>query len=199
MVWIWKPLLVGLIVAVTFLPCQGQDSTTQTRLEMARTLLDSGKIDESIVSFSKLLESGPSSLALYYRGMAYSMKGYQGLAIKDFSDAIAIDPNQSVFYARRGISRLSLGDTSEAISDLDRAIELEPASSSVLSFRARAMMMSKRTNQAIEDINRAIQIAPNNPGFYKLRGDILTSAGNYENAVQDYDRAIQQNPGFASH
>lgn len=201
MVWIWKPALF-LLFFVLALPllshAQASQGETPTKLDQGKALLDSGKIDESIEVLSDAIGSDVKPLAFYYRGMAFSVKGMQGLAIKDYSEAIKLEPNQSVYYARRGISRLSVGDISDALIDLNKALELEPSSSSVLGFRARALMMSGRTNQALEDINRAIQISPANSGFYKLRGDILTSTGNYENAVLDYDKAIQISPGFAA-
>lgn len=200
MVRMWKLILVLFFAATSFSASFGQSIETDAsaRLEHGKGLLDAGKTDEAIEVFNQVMESGSTPLAFYYRGMAFSVKGWQGLAIKDYTEAIKQDSSQAVYHARRGISRLSLGDVSEAILDLNKALELEPSSSSVMSFRSRALMMSGRPNQALEDVNRAIQINPSNSGFFKLRGDILTSTGNYDKAVNDYDRAIQINPGFAA-
>ena len=200
MFWISKLALFIVFFLLVTSPCNSQpvDTDVTSRLESAKTLLEAGKIDESIEVLSRILESGASPLANYYRGMALTQKGMQAAAIRDYSEAIKKEPTQSVYYARRGISRLSQGDIPDAITDLNRSLELEPSSPSVLSFRARALMMSSRHSQALEDINKAIQLSPNNSGFFKLRGDILTSAENYENAVLDYDRAIQLTPGFAA-
>lgn len=195
-----KSLLITVMFLVLASQCLAQsgDNETSAKIDQAKSLMEAGKIDESLEVLNRSLENSPTPLAFYYRGMAYSLKGLQGLAIKDYTEAIKGDPSQSAFHARRGISKLSLGEVSDAMPDFNKALEIEPTSSSILSFRARAAMMSGRMNQALEDINRAIQSSANNSGLYKLRGDILTAMGNYEKAVLDYDRAIQLNPGFAT-
>ena len=102
------------VALVPFAQAQAPHTDQLEDLEKVKALMDSGRIDESIEALSKLIESNPTPLTYYYRGMALSLKGFHGLAIKDYSEAIKGDPGKSAYFARRGISRLSLGDYAEA-------------------------------------------------------------------------------------
>ena len=61
-------------------------------------------------------------MAYYNRGSAYSNKRDYDGAIKDFDEAIRLDPKYVVAYYNRGNARQNKGDNDRAIADYGEAI-----------------------------------------------------------------------------
>src|ERR1700730_10645606 len=71
--------------------------------------------DATITACTRLIESeelGRRDLAVTYsnRGLAYNNKGGYDLAIADTSQAIRLDPNNSLAYNNRGLAHINSGD-----------------------------------------------------------------------------------------
>jgi Flp pilus assembly protein TadD len=49
------------------------------------------------------------------------MKNY-AQALKDYSEAVRLDPKESVYYKNRGITYFKIENTNQAISDFTKAI-----------------------------------------------------------------------------
>ena len=65
-------------------------------------------------------------VAYYNRGNAHKDKGDNDRAIKDYSEAIRLDPKYVVAYFNRGSVYSYKGDYDRAIKDFDEAIRLDP-------------------------------------------------------------------------
>ena len=65
------------------------------------------KFQEALRCFSKVLERINNDKTVYIaRGVVYQDMGNHQLAIKDFNEAIIIDPDLAEGYYRRGLSQL---------------------------------------------------------------------------------------------
>ena len=62
-------------------------------------------------------------LAVAYtkRGVEYNELGNYQHALLDFSQAIALNPNDALAYAHRGVAHGALNNYAQAIRDYDRA------------------------------------------------------------------------------
>ena len=69
-----------------------------------------------------------------------------GQAVRDFSRAIELDPDDAESYYERGMSRVELGEYDGAIEDFDRAAKLDPDHPSIAQERAVAVKMAKSNN-----------------------------------------------------
>ena len=49
-----------------------------------------------------------------------------GLAVKDFTAALKLNPGNPETYANRGLTLMILGKEREALSDLQKCVELNP-------------------------------------------------------------------------
>lgn len=92
-------------------------------------------------------------------------------AVKDYTHALEIEPNNSTAYHNRGSLLERLGNLKNALADFNKAIELDPKSA--LSYNARGLLLERiSTNEAeleksIQDFNRAVALEPNNPVFLR--------------------------------
>ena len=62
-----------------------------------------------------------------------------GAAVEAYSAAIAMDPQNSTGYARRGTVLLALKSTKAAMEDLGKALELDPSLDSARIARAKGL------------------------------------------------------------
>ena len=65
--------------------------------------------------------------ALDYRGKAYAAKGQLVRAIRDFSEAIRLNPNMGAYYQDRGLAYQALGQREKARADLATAKRRPPS------------------------------------------------------------------------
>ena len=94
--------------------CYGNDSTD----------------DQTIAGCAQVIQSGRENhrdlaSAYFNRGVAYGYKGDFDRAVRDFDQAIKINPSYEAFYSR-GLTYSNKGLWDRAIQDYDEAIKLSP-------------------------------------------------------------------------
>ena len=80
------------------------------------------------------------------------------LAIEEYTNAIAIDPEYSTAYERRGILYGSIGEVDLAIADFEQAIALDPESVYAYSNLGDLYARKGEFEQAIAHIGRAMEL-----------------------------------------
>ena len=128
----------------------------------------------------------------------YWKKGESENAIRDYSEAIELDPKYADAYNYRGISYLSNGDVDNAIADYTKAIELDPEYADAYKDRAIAHFGNSDFDNAITDYTKAIQLDPDDTNIYNYRGLTHFENSRPDKAIDDFNRAIQLNPDGAA-
>jgi tetratricopeptide (TPR) repeat protein len=166
-------------------------SRSQERLVAASALL---KRVEQSATFS------PQVRAQMYtdRGWVYLHLRENEQAIRDFNNAIELNPEYARAYGRRGLAYRYLKDYQHALSDFDRAIELNPQDT--WSYERRGRMHRKLGNywRALEDFDRIVELDPNYVWAYLHRGITYRLLKNYEQAFVEFDHALEIRPHYAS-
>ena len=187
--------LTAAIVCLAACSAQAQDTNDQRRCtgEWRAT------VEERIASCTALIDSGRYqgvNLAILHdnRGMARRAQGDLAGALKDFSDAIGLDPNSAHALANRGGVHLAQRDFDGAIADLNQAIKLDANDASAFMARGEAYETKGDPGSAIADYSQAIRFDPGSVGPIIGRGDAYLNRGQYDLAMQDYDRAAQLDP-----
>ena len=115
--------------------------------------------------------------------------------MKDFTDALRLDPKMAQTYSNRGAIYHKLGQNDRAIADDTRAIKLDPSVPEYFDNRGLSEADNNDYDRAIADYNEAIRIKPQ-ANFLTNRGDAYDFKGDLDRAIADYDRAIALNPNF---
>lgn len=88
---------------------------------------------------------------------AYSEQDYQK-AVDLYTEAIQMNPQAALLYAKRGQVFLALKKPNACIRDCDRAIELNPDSAAAFKFRGRANQLIGKFEEAASDLRLACKL-----------------------------------------
>lgn len=134
-----------------------------------RSFMENRQYNKAIHDFAKALEICPDTdIATKFsiiesRGNSYHALNKNDAALKDFSDAIALNPmnkNIKYVYNSRGWIWQSKKDYEKAIKDYYAALAIDPAFAPSYFGRASAYYKSGYLPRAIEDAKEALRLDP---------------------------------------
>ena len=111
-------------------------------------------------------------------------------AIKDYSKAIAIKPDNPKAYYNRGLAKLSSILYNEAIIDFDKAIELDPKKTFAYNNRGICKFELNDYEGALKDYDSAIALE-NLGQAYHNRAVIKIKRGQTDEACEDFHLAYK--------
>jgi tetratricopeptide (TPR) repeat protein/tRNA A-37 threonylcarbamoyl transferase component Bud32 len=128
-----------------------------------RTLLKLGRIDEVIRSCDAAIQLGEKSAVLYeIRGLANSDRRDYRAAIRDFGQALEIDPNHAQYLTERGWSYLLLDSPRLAFADFAAAIKIKSDSADAYNGRGAALALRGDHAAAAADAREATKYSAGN-------------------------------------
>jgi lipoprotein NlpI len=189
-----RGIVVGaLIVAAAAASAQDNDAARQCR---EATDPDLAVRQCTLALQSRELSPANLAAALSHRGNAYQTKGAYDLAIRDYDQTLALNPEDSDVFNNRGNAYLRKGEWDLAIRDYDRTVSLNPDHARAFNNRGNAYQYKGQYDRAIQDYDEAIRLDPNSALPFNNRGRAYHAQGAYRRAIQDYDRAIDLQPDY---
>ena len=110
-------------------------------------------------------------------------KNYQE-AIKYFSKAIELKPNNSEFYFQRALAYSEIKKNKNSISDFNKCLELNPYNLDVYLFRAKVFNSEKKYELAKNDIIYYNVFYPNNVETKFLEANIFFNCSEYLECIK---------------
>jgi tetratricopeptide (TPR) repeat protein len=144
------------------------------------------------VTLPPLRTPAPKVAALTEAGKKAATADDLEKAVRDFTEAVRIDPIYPGGYTERGQVLFKLGETDRAIADFSAAIKRDPNYGPALRGRAMANLYRGATELALADLSKAIRLAeidPNRLSPLELLYARRSRAKIYHNKMQ-YDREI---------
>jgi tetratricopeptide (TPR) repeat protein len=142
----------------------------------------------------------PKVLPLIESGRRAVAKGDLDKAVRDFGEAIRIDPKFPDSYAERGQANFKLGETDRAIADYTAAITRDPQHGGALRSRGMAYLYRGTPDLALNDLSKAIELTDNDPNlmppielFYarRSRAAIYDSKQQFDREIKDCTALIE--------
>lgn len=168
------------------------DERVEFLLGLARVLLIQSKNEEAKQVYEKILARDklhPSAL----QGVAIiaERQGDRDLAISQFLQAIAVEPdnpitqfNLAVLYEKRGLKK-------EALAIYEKAIELGKGQSQEALFRAALLQFQNgESTAAIKNLEKASTLAPSDIRFFKALGVAYQQTGKLSKAELTFRKAL---------
>jgi len=131
------------------------------------------------------------------RGATLKELGRREEALRDYDQAIALDPTYAQAYSNRGLTLAELGRREEALRDYDQAVTLDPALAPAYANRGITLRSLGRREEALRDYDQAVALDPALALAYANRGLTLAELGRHEEALRDYDQVIALDPTYA--
>lgn len=115
-------------------------------------------------------------------------------AIKKYTEAIQLRPDDYASYFNRGLCFEKKKLFDEALSDFDKAIQIKPESSEF--YRARGNLKDNKgqLDAAIDDYNLGLLYDKKNSAIYMDKGRALLRAGKTKEALECFNKAKRIDP-----
>ena len=126
--------------------------------------------------------------------------GRHDLAIRDYAEALRLDPSSSTAKVGRGRAFLAKRDYQTAMEDFNDVLRQDPESVMAYAGRGACYLGLARYAEAIADMSQAIRRDPDKALWYQKRATAYRRTRQYGPCLADLERAVQLDPGnFAYH
>lgn len=155
-----------------------------------------GKRDQSIWNecnqkIEKVEAAIKEDLKEYNLGLLeFKAKNYDK-AVEYYDKAIAINPNNHLFWHDKGNALRWNKKYKESIMAYDKALEINPEYIWSLSCKSYALLELLNNEEALAPINRALEIKPQNTSLWFTKGYILNRLGKVPEAIMAFENSVK--------
>ena len=130
----------------------------------------------------------------FLKGNAHYGTGEYDGAIREYTRALALKPDNLQAYNNRGLAYDNKGDHDRAIQDYDKVLALRPDYPGVYSNRGVAYRHKEDYDRAIQDFDKTINIKPNNAVAFFNRACLHSLRRDIEQTVTDLTKSRELDP-----
>ncbi len=167
--------------------------------EQGKQKLTTGNCLGAVADLTEAILGYPQRVDLYvHRGDAYhNLGGYDNLlkAIRDYTQALRLDPACAAAYCHRAYARQTLEDYQGAIADYTHGLEIDLGYLPAYYQRGRAYYQTQAYEQAIADFSQAVRVSfewgnVDPAEVYVCRGLTYFAQEHFEAAIADFTQAL---------
>jgi tetratricopeptide (TPR) repeat protein len=131
------------------------------------------------------------------RGNAWSEGGEWDQAIKDYSEAIRLDPKNAEIFVQRGLALHGKGTLDQAMKDFDEAIRIDPKNPKAFFGRGVALAAQREFDEAIAAYTEAIRLDPKYAHAYIQRSCSHQWKRDWVAGLKDAEEGVKLAPKLA--
>jgi tetratricopeptide (TPR) repeat protein len=138
------------------------------------------------------------SADLFEQGLSQLSSNRYDEAVKTFSSAIALTPDDAAAFCNRGVAWFYQSDHDRAIADFTKALEINPRYA--MAYCNRGILWTEKADydRAIADFNKALEIDPGFVEAFYGRAVAWFLKGDDDRAIADVTKAVEINPDDAA-
>lgn len=158
--------------------------SAQSKRESAIEQFKSGKTEQAIKSFEKLVKENPLDGQVWnLLGQSYLKMGNGKKAIESFQKAIKAEPDKSVYYSNLAFTYIKSKRFEKAEKDLEKAIELDPKNADAFYLLGLVYFNDKKFEKSLEQTETVILLDATYSAAYELKAKLLLVkfSANWEN------------------
>ncbi len=165
----------------------------EAKIDAAVHELQSGDLDSAKNAFSALLRQGIKHPLIYHNlGVIAMLRGNHAEAVKQFREALVLQPENGSSRLLLGMSLLALKKNAEAVHELKRAATLLPEQPQAHLQLARAYEATENWIAAVQEFQKLVQLAPQEPEYSYQLWRAWTKLSDWS-----YRQIIRLNPNSA--
>jgi len=173
------------------------NQTENNLFNQAKLLEESGKVEEAIAQYQKLLTAVPDFLPAYNQlGKLYTAEKQYQNAKTCFEKIIQLKPESAPAYANLGVVLQQMGELKTAIQAYQIAIKLKPDFPLPYLNLGKLFINEKDFPKAEQCYQQLLQLQPNNPEVNFEIGNLLKRREKIEEAIKAYLTALKLQPNF---
>ncbi|XP_021257944.1 tetratricopeptide repeat protein 6 isoform X3 [Numida meleagris] len=174
------------------------DSKCDTAYEgRASVSLQMGEIFSALQDTNAALNLTTTAPLLTNRGVINQLMGYLSCAMKDYQQAIFVDPSYALAYLSAANIYFHNHQFSQAYCYYSEVLKLEPGNESAIMNRAVTNTIIKNFEEAKEDFEKALCLCPFSAAVYFNRANFHKALKQYELAEKDISTALSIQPSDA--
>ena len=186
------PKEMTLEIAKNILEREGYQVSTQS--EVRSTTNQSHRTQVSTSTFSQNLPTNHPAFMLLKTGNVHMKHGDFPAAIKDFSDALILNPSYAGAYNARGMANRKMKDFQSALQDYNSALKLHHNLAAAYNNRGVIFMEIRQFEAALKDFDKALNIEPQNSYGYSNRAVAYNYMRDFNKSISESTRAVEINP-----
>jgi predicted O-linked N-acetylglucosamine transferase (SPINDLY family) len=159
----------------------------EAHLNRAHVLQELRRHEVAIESFERAIALRPIAQALYGRGVSLHVRKRLDQARRDYSEAIALQPDFAAAYYSRGNLLAEIGRHDEAAVDYLKATELAPDAARYLGLASCAVRL-KRFDLAIASLDKAMLLEPDGKYLLGISRATKMQACRWDGLDEDLER-----------
>ena len=145
--------------------------SSQKDVELALSLFNEGKSDESILLLNSVIEEDDKNAeALYLRAYINLAEGHKANALRDYDLLIKVEPRHRGALTNRSLILMEGEHYESALEDLNLLVEDDPKDWRIIYERGYCYGLMGKHNKAVEDFSRVIKLNPDHAEAYAQRG-----------------------------
>ncbi|NXH10275.1 TTC6 protein, partial [Bucco capensis] len=142
----------------------------------------------------KLTNTAP---LLTNRGVINQLMGHLPCAMKDYQEAISVDPNYALAYFNAANIYFQNRQFSQAYCYYTKVLQSDPTNKSALMNRAITNTLLNNIGEAKEDFDKAVFLCPFSAAVYFNRANFYNGLKQFELAEKDISTALSMQPNDA--
>jgi serine/threonine protein kinase/Flp pilus assembly protein TadD len=124
-------------------------------------------------------------------GMMLAASGRPGEAIRYFTAAVALRPDNAGIYVNRGMALLEAREVDASIADFSQALALAPSFVMAYNDLGIALKDKGKLDEAVACYQKAIAIDPKSAFAHYNLGDTFEIKGRFDEAIAEYQETIR--------
>jgi Putative Zn-dependent protease, contains TPR repeats len=167
--------------------------TTKELTTAAEQAVQEGKFQLAADYYGELIKLNPTEFNYYLQRGVILLNELKNPkeAIKDFTRAMELNPEEPILPYNRGTAYLMISEWKKAKADFDSVLTVKPDFVSALLNRGLALLNMKKPDEAIADFNAGIAVEPRMPNLYRARALAYKMKGDNRLAQADELRAAE--------
>jgi tetratricopeptide (TPR) repeat protein len=167
--------------------CNGKnDASADLRIGGCTALIRTGKYSNKNLS-----------IIFNLRGKAYRDNRDIEAALKDYDQAIRLDPNNAQAYANRGSAFHAKKQYDRALADYAKSLALKPDNATAWAYQGDSYYYAGKPEDAIKSFANAIKYSPDWMWPYNDRGELYLDRDDFELAIKDFDNVVRTSSAYA--
>lgn len=151
----------------------------------------------AVESYTAAIQEDSANASLYYkRSLALYNINMEELALKDLEKAVALEPQNDVFWAAKGELLDILEKHDQAVLAFKKASEIKPKELKYSLSIANSLLLGNKVEQSRNIVDKILQAAPNYPDAYYLQAKIEAAGRDTLKAETLLKKALQMDPYY---